>query len=207
MTWALVTGATGDHTKLLAIGRPTMRSYADRHGMAFIEADLTGALPPSWYKIPAMREALDEYEGVLWVDADAMFVRYDVNIAQCATKPWNWVINKYRLGRDEPMVVPSCGVFAVTAQGKGLLDLVWEKRDTFADHGWWEQGAAHDLFGWTGDGYCSFVGPTSYYFMQGELGRDWNSQPHDPQPDPIVLHFSGLKFADRLALMKAQLTR
>lgn len=204
LTWALITGAIGDHAKLLNIARPSMRSYADRHGMALIEADLRGELPPSWYKIPAMIKALDDYEGVLWVDADAMFLRTDVSIEQCCHKPWNWVINRYRLGREQGMVVPSCGVFAVKAEGKHLLDLVWEKRAKFANHSWWEQGAAHDLFGWTGDGYCAWKAETPYSDMQGELPRDWNAQPHDPQPDPIVFHWSGMRFADRLSLMKSQ---
>ena len=204
MTWALISGATGEHVKLLKESRPSHVSYAGRWGMAYIEADLRGELPASWYKIPAMSAALrDGYEGVLWIDADAMFMRNDVSIEQCALNQWNWVINRYYLGRTQGMVVPSCGVFAVTAAGGHLLDLVWAKRDKFAQHGWWEQGAAHDLFGWGGDGYCAFVGETEYTICQSELPRDFNAQPHDPQPHPIVMHWSGMKFDDRLALMKA----
>lgn len=203
MTWALVTGATGDHTELLRIGRPSMVRYAGRYGMEFIDADLVGEFPPSWLKIPAMIGALkDGAEGVLWVDADALFCRDDVWIGDLCYKPWNWVHNRYALGRDKPMVVPSCGVFAVRADGAYLLDMVWEKRNEYRDHGWWEQGAAHNLFGWRGEGTAYFYADTNWTHEQGTLPRDWNSQPHDLQPDPIVAHASGMDMASRKRWLK-----
>ena len=202
MTWALVTGATGGHDELLRVSLPTMKAYADRWGMDLVQADLTGGLPPSWFKIPAMIHELETHDGVLWVDADAVFLRYDVWIGDCCTKPWNWVINEYTLRPGMDMVVPSCGVFAVKSEGRHLLELVWEKRNEYASAPWWEQSAAHDLFGW-GSGVWN--AETPYSGLAGTLPRAWNSQAHDPADDPIVFHAAGLAMGERKRLMKAQL--
>ena len=208
MTWALVSGATGSHAQLLDLGRPSMLAYAERWEMDFVEADMRGPLPASWYKIPALRDALVSHEGALWVDADALFRRDDVWIGDCATHAWNWVYHdQSTLDRSYPTPVwtlarvPNCGVLAVREEGAGLLDLVWNKRDRFADHPWWEQGAAHELFGWEGDRNCRFVRQTPWTHLQGQLPGDWNSAPANPQPDPIIAHYCGLDHAERLREM------
>lgn len=70
---ALVTIAAGEeHNRFWRVTRPTFQAYADRHGYDLIEAALEPGMPaPSWSKVVRLRELLDEYRLVLWVDCDA----------------------------------------------------------------------------------------------------------------------------------------
>lgn len=205
MSWAVVTAATGPHLALLDIGRPTMQRYAETHGMAFLEDTecMVGSLPPSWYKVPLLIDALSVYEGVLWIDADAMFMRYDVDVRDVATGAWNWVVNEYDVHwRPDKMLAPCAGVLALTPEAVPLLEAVWDLRDKYANHPWWEQAAAHELTGWDPccpD--CKWVGETQWSSLVGVLPREWDSTPADPHPDPVVFHASGIGFDSRVTLM------
>lgn len=206
MGWAVVTAATGPHLALLEIGRPTMQRYADTYGMAFV-ADtecMVGALPPSWYKVPLLIDALSLYEGVLWIDADAMFMRYDVDVRDVALKPWNWVVNEYDVHwQADKMRAPCAGVLALTPEAVPLLEAIWDLREVEPNHPWWEQAAAHRLTGWDPcwpD--CKWVGETEWSHLVGELPREWDSTPADPHPEPIVFHASGVAMDTRVQMMR-----
>ena len=61
----------------------TLQYYADVHGHdAYILSDVTMTdRHPAWYRIRLIERLFDEgYDWVLWVDADAMFVRFDTDI-------------------------------------------------------------------------------------------------------------------------------
>ena len=73
MSQALVTIVDGSlHERFAEITMPTFRAYADRHGYDLVVADMTES-PPSgtWSKAVRLRELIDSYEVVLWVDCDA----------------------------------------------------------------------------------------------------------------------------------------
>src|SRR6202043_2008387 len=100
MTWTLVSAATGAHIELLEISRASKEAYAARWDMeCCIDTDFMGTSdrPASWMKIPLITNTLSDEgcDGVLWVDADALFARNDVDIRREVTAPWNWVVNRY----------------------------------------------------------------------------------------------------------------
>ena len=70
------TMAHGPHRELLEIARPTLARYADDNGyeLVTIERPLAPARPPSWGKVVLLHELVQQYDLVLWVDADALFV-------------------------------------------------------------------------------------------------------------------------------------
>jgi hypothetical protein len=211
VTWALATAATGPHIELLEIARPSLEQYADTWGMHLVtDIVVMGsdpATPPSWLKIPLLGDLLTRHDGVLWVDADAMFLRFDVDIRTVAPKDWNWVYNEYGpeiapWHRPPPMVAPCAGVLALRPKAQDLLDAVWKMRSKYLTHPWWEQAAAHELFGWCPEWPdCRWRSDTPHTPRQGPLPREWDSTPADPHPNPIIFHASGIPLAERAELM------
>jgi len=60
----------GPHAVLRPVTLLPLRSYAERHGYDLRVVDPVDGLPASWGKVAALREALDTYPVVAWLDAD-----------------------------------------------------------------------------------------------------------------------------------------
>lgn len=203
--WTVLTAASGDHRELLQYGVPTLERYATRWGMDLsvptITPQMTEQFPASWWKIRFMLDLLaGGKSGVLWVDADAKFVRFDEDIRTLAKAPFNWVHNRYRARTEFPWeMVPCTGVLAVTNRGVPALESIWALRDKHRDSCWVEQSAAHEVFGWDSEGIHNGA-------LQGELPARWNYMPGPfsvVPDDPVILHASGAtSMADRLAVLR-----
>jgi galactosyl transferase GMA12/MNN10 family len=132
---------------LLDFSGRTFRWYAERHGYDFIigSGDARGR-PPAWAKVPLLRRLLDSYEKVVWIDADAVILQIDLDIAE-QLQPDDYqalVLNH----RDEESIHPNTGVWVLRGdRAKRFLDAVWAET-TFIDHHLWEQAAAMRLLGY-----------------------------------------------------------
>ena len=202
--WCVITGAVGDHMEFTKWTVPTMRRYAEVMDMDFAQYELWPTDPPlgsSWEKVMLMRHKLEVgYEGVLWVDADAMFVRYDEDIRDVVEPGWNWVHNKYA-GKPWPCV-PCTGVVAVTAEAMDTLHILWELREEYINAPWVEQTAAHVLFGWD-----PTTGELHEPEGQSALPDRWNSTPESPAEDPVIYHAAshdGSTLASRCYLLQEE---
>ena len=203
--WTVLTAASGDHRELLQYGVPTLERYATRWGMDLsvptITPQMTEQFPASWWKIRFMLDLLaGRKSGVLWVDADAKFLRYDEDIRTLAKAPFNWVHNRYNPCVEFPWsMVPCTGVLAVPADGFSVLISIWALRDKHRDSCWVEQSAAHELFEWDSEGIHNGK-------MQGELPARWNYMPGPfsvVPDDPVILHASGgASMMDRVAVLR-----
>lgn len=81
----LVQMATGEHLYLLSLTRDHHRRYAERHGMDYwcIAGNPTGGKRASWGKIPLLLAGISlGYESVIWLDADAVIVRPEINLGE-----------------------------------------------------------------------------------------------------------------------------
>src|SRR6476469_7149808 len=78
----LCTIATGPHAELFALSGPSFAIYADRHGYDLaVRQELTDPdRAPSWNKLPFFLDLFEDYDLVVWVDADAAIVdsRFDI---------------------------------------------------------------------------------------------------------------------------------
>ena len=167
-----------------------MRRYAEVMDMDYAGYELgITELPPSWEKILLLSNKLDAgYQGVLWVDADAEFLRFDEDIRTLAGPGWNWVHNRYAEGCGVPWpCVPCAGVVAVTPEANETLDILWGMRHEYANAPWWEQSAALDLFGWD-----PVTGELRDPEGQHALPDRWDVTPTSPADDPVIYHASGI---------------
>ena len=72
---ALCSIGSGPHEALLEVSRPTFAAYAERHGYELLTSTVADRRrPPAWAKVPMLREAVESFELVLWIDADAVIV-------------------------------------------------------------------------------------------------------------------------------------
>jgi hypothetical protein len=145
---ALATFGTGAASDLLALTLPTFREYADRHGYDVVLGEpAASARPASWGKIPLLRQLLQTYEFVLWVDADALILDSSVDLETAIPADAFQALAVPDCGVG---VYPNCGVWALRSgdRAQAFLANVWAQQDVI-DHVWWEQAAVMRLLGWS----------------------------------------------------------
>jgi hypothetical protein len=141
----------GPYVDLLAISSITFEAYAALHGyeLRLSTQLLDGGRPPAWSKIALVRELLEEYEEVLWVDADAIFLDISKDIAELVRPGKDLYLVEHLYEQDESWRSANTGVFLVrsTPWARQFLDRVWAA-EQYVDHPWWENAAVLDLLGY-----------------------------------------------------------
>jgi len=102
--------------------------------------------PPAWNKILVVKELLKKYDFVIWMDSDAVFVRFDVDIRKEIKKGKDFYISLIEFNGK---VVPNSGFF-ITRRSKWSIDFlnrVWNKKE-YIYHNYWENAAIIDLLGY-----------------------------------------------------------
>lgn len=178
MKTLVITGYFGaEHGKMAEYTAPLMLRYANRYGAAFECRHLSGPRPPSWLKVPAIYNALDSFDAVLWLDADVVIADSTSSIfdeVDVAAKAHALVEHKTECG-----LVPNCGVWLVTKLMRPWLQEIWsEGRNT--NHPWWEQASILEKMGYEVSGASAAPGDrTSLLDATAFLGQEWNHHPRD----------------------------
>ncbi|MEI8084185.1 MAG: hypothetical protein WCI74_20280, partial [Actinomycetes bacterium] len=141
MKRALVSLGVGPHQELLNLVEPTFRAYADRFGYELVThtESVDGSRPVVWSKIPLIVQALRTYDEVFWVDADAIVLRFDRDVATCVRPDteFAWAVHEYGLGS-----LPNAGVLFVRATDQAFraLETAYAQHDLI-DHPWSDNAA------------------------------------------------------------------
>jgi hypothetical protein len=199
----LVTLAAGKYIQLLEMSRITFQSYAKKWGYDYVEVNssLDDTRPYAWTKILAIRELLDDYDFVFYVDSDALILRDDTDIASIFNEDFAWPV-----GQLNGKYCPNAGVMAVRScqSTKELFDLAYAQTDLIFN-GWWEQAALMRVL--------QYEDPRDYEIHWSEFNLDnqkievfeldssWNSTIEDFASNPVIRHFAGDPFTLKLALM------
>jgi hypothetical protein len=212
-----------------AISARSIAQYAAAHGYDHeIFTDVNVGRPPAWAKVHYLMAELraGEYEYVLWVDADACFVRLDKDILKDAPDKDISLVNHMALRAqlaDYPGLYVACerpntGVMLVKATGWSLefLEKVWAQEDCINGI-WWEQTAFHKLMGYlfeitSGKEQNQPVEEVMEHI--GWLDCTWNAVPTPANGisgtpgvlnayNPMIVHFAGMKNERRLKEMQA----
>jgi hypothetical protein len=180
----------------------TVRRYASTHGYAaFIDDHVSCGRPPAWHRVQLIPELFARgFEFVLWVDADAIFVRFDVDIANVITTSHDLYLVQHYHPQHSPPLVPNTGVMLVRngAWARDLFARLWVM-EQYRDHPWWENAALIHLLG-----YKSLLGEGEDAFADELLVRikflneAWNFIPAIcTGPDPIIRHYAGSSLEQR----------
>lgn len=203
----LCSAGVGPHAALLELSRPSLERLAARHGWAL---DLrfrpfAHDRPPAWNKVVAVRSLLEDFDTVVWIDADAMVMDPEPDITAVATPDrFLWMTKHHFQGEDQP----NTGVLVVHAgdEARRFLDATWSVTH-LVEHPWWEQAAMLHLLGFdvSNPGHTRLVEPTEWHDRIGWLDNRWNSIPDDWHPSAHVRHYAGMSQQERVARMSRDL--
>jgi hypothetical protein len=196
----------------MRLSAPTLRQFADLHGYDLHIGDCSEAegRPPAWAKVKMLANYLESYESCLWVDSDAMIIRFGSDIAEAVP------LTSYQALAPHPQTwigAPNTGVWFVRSCERSLdfLTAVWESTDLI-HHSWWEQAAVAHLLGYgiggmNGLGDDVSMAPMESMWSDGFVWLDsqWNAlylAPHFPGRDEVIRHHTGTFMSKRLAWMR-----
>lgn len=219
----LCTWATGPHEQLLALTRPSLEQYADRHGydVELRTTPATHGRPASWGKVELLRELVATHQVVVWIDADAVIVDQRADMA-----------SELRPGRDlyvvahryDGNVLPNFGVVMMRggAWSERFLARLWDRTE-FLEHRWWENAGVIEMLGYDdhwpwqtradgvalgyGDAPITWRRPTMTRLRTRFIDKRWNSVWADESPEPVIQHFPGKSQEERLQMMGDALAR
>jgi glycosyl transferase family (putative galactosyltransferase) len=219
---ALCSIGSGPHEALLEISRPTFEAYARRHGYELITSTETRpGRPPAWAKVPMLREALESFELVLWIDADAVIVDGRDDVAELLQPDRSLALVRH--GENQ---VPNTGVMLWRAGelARELLDRTWNAT-RFIDHPWWENAALLDALGYDLPGELdpgvrarlsralrrrprrfAAARPSPFTAAVQFLPLEWNSVYLDRAEAPRIVHCVGVPVEQRARDMAAALS-
>lgn len=200
MRKAIVSLGAGPQERLLRLARRSVEPYAERHGydLHLHTEVLDGVRPAPWSKIVALRELQDDYDLLLWLDADLVIVdgRRDIAGELVDGRFLHLVEHRTREG-----AMPNSGVALLRtgADCREFLDLVWDQQDLI-DHRWWENAAICRLLGYELDPPRPGP-PTRWRERTALISGHWNSIRDAPAAPARIRHYPGYSLRTRAAFM------
>ena len=199
----LVTLAAGKYLQLLDMSRITFIDYAKKWDYDFVEIKESWdeSRPYAWTKLLAIRDLLDKYDFVFYVDSDALILRDDIDIATIVHSDFAWPV-----GPVNGRICPSAGIMAIRSSesSKKLFDLAYCQNDLIFN-GWWEQAALMRILQYEDprdhERHWSEFNLDKLQIGITELDSSWNSTIQEFARDPIIRHFAGDPFPLKLLLM------
>lgn len=195
------TSYTQDFEDVGTFSAVTLKEYTKKFGYdLYVNTELVVTeRAPSWLKIPLIRELfLEGYDFVFWLDADAIFMRYDQDLQELI-EPGK---DLYMVNHSVPAAIgqkdtPNAGVLLLRNcdWSLSLLQDLWDFEE-YLRHPWWENAALLDLMGYY-DPLEKGENRLNQEFLEHVkfIGLEWNSFPHIPSccaSSPIIKHYAGL---------------
>lgn len=224
---AIVTAAGPRMWRLLErYALPTFWRFADRFAYDVLPSlldddgesdDRRATNGARWAKLPLLREALESYDIVVWLDADVMIRRFDDDIAAHLAPEKFQAFALEQVPQDR-RINPNTGVWVMRGGRQAISFLNTVERAGQQRGPWADQAAVMKVLGWDRGG-CLYQGagpgPGSS-FLRGTawLPPSWNQLYAVPGEDaagvhavlrvnePHALHFAGMGLDERELLMR-----
>ncbi len=198
-----VTLAAGKYVQLLEMSRITFRNFAEKWSYDYVEVTESwdNSRPYAWTKLLVIRELLEKYEFVFFVDSDALILRDDIDVETIFKCDFAWPV-----GPVNGRLCPSAGILAIrsSASTKMLFDLAYNQTDLIYN-GWWEQAALMRILRYEdprhGEKHWSEFNLDKLELEVFELDSTWNSTIQEFPMEPIIRHFAGDPFILKLIMM------
>jgi len=149
-----------------------------------------------------IRELLERYDWVLWVDADVVAVDLDADImAETRRDKDLYAVEHEWLGE----VTLNSGVMLLRAGrwARELIDAMWAMEEV-TDHQFWENEALVRLLGYELEPY-RLINPTPLWERVEPIDHRWNSIELDPASRPAFVHRGFYDAATRQRQIEADL--
>lgn len=201
----LTSFAFGEQSNLLSVSIPTLYKYAQNHtydlfipSKSFFSNE-TKKRHYSWWKIELISKLFDNYDRVLWIDADVVICNFDNDIMNELEEYSHvgMVVHKTNIG-----YVPNCGVWILDKKCMSWFPELWNYDNLPRSDGFWEQDAMLYKLG-IDTGVDDIKLPSTFPIPWTQLNYVWNPHVHDYRGIPYnAKFFHATMFKDRLAIMK-----
>jgi hypothetical protein len=131
------------------------RAYCEKNGYTYIQYNdtLDKNRPVPWSKIIAVKNHLDIFDWIMWIDADAMFFNHDIRIEDRIDDSYNLIIGKscgdtWIDNQSDDFVNINTGCFLIRGKcswSHYLLDELYSRDDCLKNK-WWENYALMQVF-------------------------------------------------------------
>ncbi|WP_395689821.1 putative nucleotide-diphospho-sugar transferase [Aestuariivirga sp.] len=180
----------------------TLCAYGKRYGFSVqIEPEVAINRQPAWHRVRYIPELFKKgYEYVMWLDADALFARYDLDIRTVINGISDLYLVQHDIEGQRPTPVPNTGVMLIrnSQWSVDLFNTLWNMTE-FLEHYWWENGALIKLLG-----YNKLLNAGENNFNDEMLSHitflpeSWNFLPFiSSGSDPFIIHYAGCDRATR----------
>lgn len=199
---AIVSLGAGPQERLLGLAARSFRPYAKRHGydLHLHTEGVDDSRPLPWSKVRLLQRLQDDYDVLLWLDADLVIVDQRVDLAG-ELDPARF------LGLVEHQVAggrfPNSGVMALQTGPacRAFLEDVWAQ-DDLVEHRWWENAAICRLLGYELEPVVRPGAPTALRTNDLQLlDARWNAIHDAPVRRPRIRHYPGYRPQVRAAFM------
>lgn len=175
----LITYADGNAAEKMAVySIPSFKKYAGLHGYDFKLIHKYNEQHPAWEKVYAFQEYLKDYDVVLWIDIDAIIVKFDKDISSVFDE--TVAFQGLAVEPDKP----NTGVWLMRSckQSFKFLHYLIHISPSFQTP-CWEQDAVRLLLG-----YYEFNYSRNTILLQ----EKWNSIHNNvPPEETVIYHFAG----------------
>jgi hypothetical protein len=174
---ALATIGSGAMRPVLDQSLHTFRRFGERHGYDVVVGgdEAIEDRAPAWNKVVLLRSLLQNYDCVLWIDADAIILDDSVDPASLLGEGHYQALVRYRWEEEESACT---GVWLLrnVEKAAAFLDAVWNSGDGYLRLHPWEQAAAMRLLGYSIDPN-RFVAATEWTNGTLWLANEWDTIP------------------------------
>jgi hypothetical protein len=180
--------ATGEgYRSLLGRSALSFERYAERWGWDLVLSTetLAGDRPAPWGKVPLIRSLLDDYEWVLWLDADVVVTDLDADISGLVRDDKDlYLVEHAWLGQ----YTANSGVMLLRSNdwSRSFIDEVWARADD-RDRPWWDNAPVLELLGYSLEP-ARLVQPTPWLQRTQLIDKRWNSIELEPAERPAFVH-------------------
>ena len=186
---------------------PINQSYAHTHKYCYIQYNdtLDNTRPIPWSKILAIKQQINNFDWIFYIDADAIFFNHDIRIEDIIDEKYNLIISK-AMGQnwvnqfylnDSEFENINTGVFLIKGKNSWssyLLDYIYSRTNRI-NHHWWENQALSDIYKEHNMAINSKIKIVDQYILNGfeNLMYDYK----DFNNDQYIIHWAGIPSYDK----------
>jgi mannan polymerase II complex MNN10 subunit len=146
---ALVTLYTENIRRLAELTTPGKQAYCKKWGYDFVcrEGVIDPERPPAWSKILLLRQLLNKYEWLFWLDADAMIMNPEIPLDRFIDDRYSMIVAKLESSDLFGDLHLNTGSFFIRSDdhARQMLDTIYQQSQ-YITHPCWEQKAFIELF-------------------------------------------------------------
>lgn len=209
MKKVLTSFAFGPQEKLLDVSIPTLRKYAQSHNYdLFIPSEnyfttKTKERHYSWWKIELITKLFENYDRILWIDADVIICDFTIDIMAEIDDDSHVGMVVHKTGDG---YVPNCGIWALDKKCMNWFAELWNYNNLPRSNGWWEQAAMLYKLG-IDTGTANIKMPETFTVPWTQLNYLWNPHINDSRGIPQNSRFfHATMFNNRLETMKRRVS-